>query len=167
LKIYQYTAKQNLPITISEAWEFFSNPNNLPKITPPWLNFKVTSNLSDKMYAGMIIAYKVHPILGIPNTWVTEITHVKEPLYFVDEQRFGPYKFWHHQHIFRETKNGIEMEDIVSYGVPLGAIGSIINSLIISKKIKSIFKFRTQALNKMFAGDEKLKAPAPLFSLRL
>jgi len=150
LKIYQYKAKQFLPINISEAWEFFSNPNNLPKITPPWLNFEVTSQLDNKMYAGMIITYLVRPLLKIPATWVTEITHVSVPNYFVDEQRFGPYKFWHHQHIFKEVKNGIEMEDIVSYGVPLGAIGSIINSLIISKKIKSIFEFRTQVLNKIF-----------------
>ncbi len=97
MKVYQLKTIQNLPIGIDKAWEFFSNPNNLSVITPEWLNFKVTSKLPDKMYAGMIISYKVHPVLGIPNTWVTEITHVKEPFYFVDEQRFGPYKMWHHQ----------------------------------------------------------------------
>jgi ligand-binding SRPBCC domain-containing protein len=150
LKIYQFRSKQFLPISIKEAWEFFSNPNNLPKITPPWLNFEVTTQLDSKMYGGMIITYLVRPVLNIPTTWVTEITHVREPNFFVDEQRFGPYKLWHHQHIFRESENGTEMEDNVTYAVPFGFIGRIANSLIISKKIKSIFDFRTQVLNKMF-----------------
>lgn len=146
MRIYQFKTKQFLPITIKEAWEFFSNPKNLSKITPTWLNFEVTSQLNDKMYEGMIITYLVRPLLNIPTTWVTEITHVREPYFFIDEQRFGPYKFWHHQHIFRETKNGIEMEDIVSYAVPLGVFGRIANSLIISKKIKDIFSFRSKML---------------------
>ncbi len=150
MKIYQFRSKEFLPISINEAWDFFSNPQNLPLITPPWLNFEITSQLGDKMYAGMIITYLVHPLFNIPTTWVTEITHVNEPLYFVDEQRFGPYKFWHHQHIFREVENGIEMEDIVSYAVPFGFIGRIANSLMISKKIKFIFDFRMQVLKKMF-----------------
>lgn len=146
MRIYQFKTKQFLPITIKESWEFFSNPKNLSKITPAWLNFEVTSQLNDKMYEGMIITYLVRPLLNIPTTWVTEITHVREPYFFIDEQRFGPYKFWHHQHIFRETKNGIEMEDIVSYAVPLGVFGRIANSLIISKKIKDIFSFRSKML---------------------
>jgi ligand-binding SRPBCC domain-containing protein len=150
LKIYQFRSKQFLPISINEAWEFFSDPKNLPKITPPSLNFEITTELDSKMYAGMIISYIVRPLLNIPTTWVTEITHVREPNFFVDEQRFGPYKLWHHQHILKEAKNGIEMEDIVIYAVPFGFIGRIANSLIISRKIKSIFNFRTQVLNKMF-----------------
>jgi ligand-binding SRPBCC domain-containing protein len=150
LKIYQFRSKQILLISIKEAWEFFSNPSNLPKITPPWLNFEVTTQLDSKMYSGMIITYLVRPLLNIPTTWVTEITHVQEPNFFVDEQRFGPYKLWHHQHIFREAENGTEMEDIVTYAVPFGFIGRLTNSLIISKKIKSIFEFRTHVLNKMF-----------------
>jgi len=150
LKIYQFKAKQFLPITINEAGDFFSNPNNLPKITPPWLNFEVTTQLESRMYAGMIITYLVRPILNIPATWVTEITHVHVPNFFVDEQKFGPYKLWHHQHVFREAKDGIEMEDIVNYAVPLDFIGRLANNLIIFKKIKSIFEYRTEILNKMF-----------------
>jgi ligand-binding SRPBCC domain-containing protein len=151
LKIYQFKAKQFLPIKMNEAWGFFSNPNNLPKITPPWLNLEVTSQLDNKMYTGMIITYLVRPLLNIPTTWVTEITHVLEPNFFVDEQRFGPYKFWHHQHIFRKAENGTEMEDIVSYAIPLMFAGRWANSLIIARKIKSIFDYRTDVLNKMFS----------------
>ena len=150
MKIYQFRSKQFLPINIEIAWEFFSNPNNLRTITPPWLNLEVTTQLESRMYAGMIITYLVRPILNIPATWVTEITQVHVPNFFVDEQKFGPYKLWHHQHVFREAKNGIEMEDIVNYAVPLGFIGRLANNLIISKKIKSIFEYRTEILNKMF-----------------
>jgi ligand-binding SRPBCC domain-containing protein len=150
MKIYQLKIVQNLPIRIEDAWGFFSNPNNLSVITPEWLNFKVTSKLPDKMYAGMIITYKVHPVLGIPNTWVTEITHVKEPNYFVDEQRFGPYKFWHHQHHFKETKNGVEMTDIVNYALPFDPFSRFVNSLLVEKKVKEIFKFREKTLVGLF-----------------
>ena len=150
MKTYQFRSKQFLPITINEAWEFFSNPNNLAKITPPWLNFEVTSKLDSKMYAGMIITYLVRPLLNIPTTWVTEITHVREPNYFVDEQRFGPYKLWHHQHHFKETDNGIEMTDIVSYALPLDPLSRPINSLLVEKKVKGIFKFREKKLEELF-----------------
>lgn len=150
MKLYQFRSKQFLPIKIDKAWEFFSNPNNLSKITPPWLNFEVTSKLDNKMYAGMIITYLVRPLLNIPTTWVTEITHVREPYFFVDEQRFGPYKFWHHQHIFREVENGVEMEDIVSYAVPFGLVGRLMNKLVVEKKIKEIFAFRSDVLNSLF-----------------
>lgn len=146
-----------MPVSIDEAWEFFSNPNNLSKITPAWLNFKVTSQPQNKMYSGMIITYLVRPLLNIPTTWVTEITHVSKPNLFVDEQRFGPYKFWHHQHIFREVEGGIEMEDIVSYAVPFGMIGRIVNLFIISKKIKEIFSFRSQKLEEFFYYTSEVK----------
>ena len=157
MKIYQFKAKQFLPVSIDEAWEFFSNPNNLSKITPAWLNFKVTSQLPNKMYAGMIITYLVRPLLNISTTWVTEITHVSKPNFFVDEQRFGPYKFWHHQHIFREVEGGIEMEDIVIYAVPFGMIGRIVNRFIISKKIKEIFSFRSRKLEEFFYYTVEVK----------
>ena len=151
MKIYQLKTKQTLPISIRQAWGFFSNPQNLSKITPPWLSFEVTSQIETKMYAGMIIAYKVTPLLNIPSTWITEITHVNEPHYFVDEQRFGPYKFWHHQHIFREVYNGIEMEDIVSYSIRFGVLGRLISRMLVTKKIKAIFDYRTEVLKAIFS----------------
>ena len=150
MKIYQLKVVQNLQIGINEAWEFFSNPNNLYLITPEWLNFKVTSKLPDKMYAGMIITYKVHPLLGIPMNWVTEITNVNEPFYFVDEQRFGPYKLWHHQHHFKETDKGVEMTDIVNYALPFDPLSRPLNSLLVEKKVKEIFRFREKRLEVLF-----------------
>ena len=137
-------------MTLDNSWNFFSDPRNLPKITPPWLNLKVTSDLPDKMYEGMIITYKVYPFLGIPSNWVTEITQVKEKNFFIDEQRFGPYKFWHHQHHFKQIDDGIEMEDIVTYALPLDPLSRPLNSLFVGKKIKEIFKFREEVLKKLF-----------------
>jgi ligand-binding SRPBCC domain-containing protein len=151
MKLYQLKTTQKLPISLEIAWKFFSNPANLSKITPPWLNFEVRTELPDKMYAGMIITYFVRPLLNIPQTWVTEITHVNEPNYFVDEQRFGPYKMWHHEHIFMNTEDGgVLMEDIVSYVVPFGLLGRLMNTLVISKKINEIFNYRKEVLLKMF-----------------
>jgi ligand-binding SRPBCC domain-containing protein len=151
MKIYQYKTSQKLNISKNDAWNFFSNPTNLSKITPNWLGFQVISSLPEKMYAGLIISYTVKPLLNIPSSWVTEITHVNEQNYFVDEQRFGPYKMWHHEHIFKEADDGnILMEDIVSYAVPFGYLGRIVNSIIISKKINEIFEYRRKVLEKMF-----------------
>lgn len=151
MKLYQLKKSQKLFIPIETAWKFFSNPANLSKITPPWLNFEVKTELPEKMYAGIIITYLVRPLLNIPQTWVTEITHVNEPNYFVDEQRYGPYKLWHHQHIFKKTEDGgVIMEDIVSYVVPFGILGRIMNILVISKKINEIFNYRKIVLEEMF-----------------
>ncbi len=150
MKIYTLERKQNIAMDIDEAWEFFSNPNNLSLITPPSLNLKITSKLPDKMYTGMIITYTVAPMLNIPMTWVTEITHVEEPNFFIDEQRFGPYKFWHHQHRFNEIDDGIEAIDIVNYALPLDPLGRIANELIVKKQLNEIFEFRSDYLEKRF-----------------
>lgn len=120
MKIYRLHKKQNLPITVDKAWEFLSDPRNLKTITPDYMSFKILSGAEKPMYAGQIIQYIVTPILGIKTTWVTEITHVKDKRYFVDEQRFGPYALWHHKHFINEINGGVEMEDIIDYKVPFG-----------------------------------------------
>ena len=139
---------------LNDAWNFFSNPRNLSKITPPWLNLKITSDLPDRMYEGMIISYKVYPLLGIPSNWVTEITRMKEMELFIDEQRLGPYKFWHHQHLFKEIDEGIEMTDIVNYTIPLDPLTRPLNTLIVGKKVNEIFEFRKEVLNRLFQIKE-------------
>lgn len=137
-------------MNIQEAWSFFSNPNNLKVITPPSLNMLITSAVQEEMYAGMIITYKVHPIMGIPLPWITEITQVVENKFFVDEQRFGPYRMWHHQHLFKEIPGGVEAQDIVDYIMPFGPIGSIIHSLFVAKQLENIFEYRTKILAEKF-----------------
>jgi ligand-binding SRPBCC domain-containing protein len=151
MAFYQLLKKQFVPASIDTVWDFISSPANLKEITPDYMGFDITSkDLPQKMYAGMIITYKVRPLLGISMTWVTEITHVAEKRYFVDEQRVGPYALWHHQHIIELHGNGVMMTDIVSYKPPLGFIGSIGNALLIRRQLEGIFAYRKDALKKRF-----------------
>jgi ligand-binding SRPBCC domain-containing protein len=150
MKLYRLNTAQHFPITIGDAWGFFSNPKNLTHITPPSLGLEITSELPAKMYPGMIITYSVRTIIGIPMNWVTEITHVDEPNLFIDEQRFGPYRFWHHQHLFQEIEGGTQMRDIVHYALPFGLFGRFINALLIGKQLNGIFNFRRQFLEQRF-----------------
>ncbi|MBE17582.1 MAG: hypothetical protein CMH79_02360 [Nitrospinae bacterium] len=143
---------QKVPINIHEAWAFFSNPLNLKEITPPHLNLVVTNEMPEKMHAGMIITYVVEPLLKIKMNWVTEITNMQEPFFFVDEQRFGPYKFWHHQHIFKEIDGGVEVTDIVHYKIRGGIFSSLINKLIVKNELQKIFSYRTEVLLKKFGS---------------
>lgn len=151
MAFYQLNKTQKLPVSINEIWDFISSPENLKEITPDHMGFVVTSNTGkEKMYQGMIISYKVSPLLNIKLDWVTEITHVKEREYFVDEQRIGPYTMWHHQHKIEPIEGGVLMTDIVTYQPPMGVIGALANTLIIKKQLKEIFDYRTLALEKRF-----------------
>jgi len=148
---YQFKKTQEINASLEEVWKFISDPSNLKVITPDYMGFDITSkDIPSKMYEGMIISYKVSPLFGIKTTWVTEITHLKENSYFVDEQRVGPYTIWHHQHIIEPMKNGTLMTDIVSYQPPLGFLGSIANTFIIKAKLNEIFDYRTKALKEIF-----------------
>ena len=122
MKLYTLHTKQNLPISVDEAWTFLSSPENLKTITPYYMGFHILSGADREMFPGQIIQYIVTPVLGIKTKWVTEITHVKDKSYFVDEQRFGPYALWHHKHFIRPIEGGVEMEDIVDYKLPFGWI---------------------------------------------
>ncbi len=150
MKYTQIRKKQLLKSDINTVWNFISSPKNLAKITPKYMNFKITSIEDDNMRPGMIISYKVSPILSIPLSWVTEITHVNHLNSFVDEQRFGPYKMWHHEHIITKTNQGIIMEDIVTYVPPFGVFGKMLNILFIKKQVKSIFEYRYKIMEKIF-----------------
>lgn len=120
-------------------------------MTPPYLNLKFTNELyGDGMYPGQVITYRVKPLFGIPLFWLTEITHVVEGRFFVDEQRFGPYSLWHHQHHFREIDGGVEMTDIVHYKLPLGPLGRLANALFVRRQLDGIFRFRYQKVEEVF-----------------
>ena len=150
MKIYTLHKKQNLPITIQQAWDFLSDPKNLKTITPDYMGFHIQSGADRPMYAGQIIQYIVTPVLGIKTKWVTEITHVVDKHYFVDEQRFGPYALWHHKHFIKEIKGGVEMEDIIDYKVPLGILGQLVHPILVKPKLEEIFKYRTKKLEELF-----------------
>lgn len=154
MKPYHLNFSQQLPISLTAAWDFFSSPLNLAKITPGDMAFEVTSDPKqlEKMYPGMIITYKVSPIAGIKLNWMTEITQVKPQEYFIDEQRFGPYQFWHHQHHFKAIEGGVEMNDILTYGLPMGIFGKIANHIYVANKLQHIFSYRRKKVIELF-GD--------------
>ena len=150
MSLTQLFYEQKINTDLDNLWKFISSPKNLSKITPSYMDFKILSKVPNEMYEGLIISYTVKPILGLKMNWVTEITHIKDKKYFVDEQRKGPYKMWHHEHKLIETDNGIIMKDIISYIPPFGIFGKILNILFIKKQVEGIFKYRTQVLNKIF-----------------
>ncbi len=151
MAIHHLFRKQLVPISPEKAWKFFSDPYNLQKITPEDMGFVVRSYSGPKrLHPGQIIVYTVKPLLGIPLTWVTEITHALEPEFFVDEQRLGPYMFWHHKHYIRKVEGGVEMIDSIHYKVLYGWIGSVINRLMVEKKLKKIFDYRARKIKSLF-----------------
>ena len=154
-QIYQLSAKINLPIGIDEAWEFLSDPSNLKVITPDYMGFQIISQMDGAMYAGQMISYKVSPLLGLKMNWLTEITHVDNKRYFVDEQRIGPYAMWHHKHFLKEIEGGTEITDIVHYKLPLSLIANRFHSILVKPKLKEIFDYRTNALLNMFGEYKK------------
>jgi len=146
---------QSIPVSLQEAWEFFSSPENLQAITPQDVQFRIISaHHGNRIYPGQIIEYKIKPLWGIEWYWMTEITHVEEGRYFADEQRYGPYGLWHHQHHFREVNGGIEMTDIVHYKVPGGWLGELLVGKMVTKKLKHIFAFRYKKIEELFGKWE-------------
>ncbi|MBS1917926.1 MAG: SRPBCC family protein [Bacteroidetes bacterium] len=151
MSVHSFTIVQKIPARIDEVWNFFSDPSNLNQITPSELKFEILSaQINHSMYAGQVIEYYVRPLLNLRMYWMTEITHVADKIYFVDEQRFGPYSFWHHQHHFKILDGGVEMKDIVHYKIPLGFIGDIANTFFVRKKLKRIFDFRFSKTEELF-----------------
>ncbi len=142
---------QKLAIPVEEAWGFFSRPENLVKITPASLDFKITSELNgEEIYTGQLITYKVRPLLGIGLIWVSEITHVERYKLFVDEQRKGPYKTWHHEHHFKPVNGSTEITDIVQYKLPFGILGNL-GLPIVEKQLEGIFSYRRRKVEEMFS----------------
>lgn len=150
MKLFKKESVQYVNASIEECWAFFSSPKNLQKITPETMGFQITDYDGKSMYPGQIIQYKVSPLAGIKIAWVTEITKVEDYSYFIDEQRFGPYAFWHHKHFFEATENGVKMTDVVHYGLPLGILGRIMNTLVVKAKLTEIFAHREKMVDQLF-----------------
>lgn len=143
MAVHSLKAVQKIPVPLQEAWNFFSSPANLPLITPEYLSFQIISrHHGERMYPGQIIEYRVSPVAGVRLYWMTEITQVKEGVFFIDEQRYGPYAMWHHQHHFREIDGGVEMTDIVHYKNPLGVFGELANGMLVRPRLRGIFEYR-------------------------
>ncbi len=150
MKLHTLVQEQRLPISREAAWEFFSTPRNLDEITPRDIGFEIVNQPGDHLYDGQIITYriKIFPLVWV--SWITEIKSVDEGKSFVDEQRFGPYKFWHHRHTFEEIPGGVLMRDLVHYGLNFGPFGEIAHLLFVKRKLETIFGFRREILAKRF-----------------
>lgn len=152
MKTYSLNSKQTLPISLEKAWHFFSRPENLNELTPQDMSFEIKSDIQGvEMYEGMLIEYTIKPMMNIPMNWVTEITHILDKKYFIDEQRFGPYAMWHHEHHFEETEGGVLMTDKLTYAMPMGPLGTIANGLFVGKRVKEIFDYRYSILETYFS----------------
>ncbi len=150
-KVYSLKTVQWLPVDIDTAWSFFSSPYNLKEITPRDMGFDITSaHHGATMYAGQIIEYRLKLLGFIKLYWMTEITHVKEKDYFIDEQRFGPYALWHHQHHFVPVRGGVEMTDIVHYKIPFGILGTLAHVLYVKRQLKHVFDYRFRRVSELF-----------------
>jgi ligand-binding SRPBCC domain-containing protein len=154
-KTYSLKFIQHIPASLEEVWKFFSDPINLVKITPNTFDFKVISKYhGEEIYPGQIIEYKVKPLLGISFYWMTEITHVEHLNFFVDEQRYGPYSLWHHQHSFKEIEGGVEMTDVIHYKIPFWFLGDVMNALVVRKKLEEVFRYRREKIEEEFGRWE-------------
>ncbi|MDX1666296.1 MAG: SRPBCC family protein [Saprospiraceae bacterium] len=146
-KVWQQLVAAPLP----QVWSFFSKPQNLNELTPDDLSFKIISPAGEvDMYPGMLIRYRVKPLFGISLFWMTEITQVREGEYFIDEQRMGPYAFWHHQHHFEKVDGGVLITDRLHYKVPFGPLGTLVDKWIVEPRIEEIFRFRKQKVDQIF-----------------
>lgn len=148
--MYQLRREQLVKTDLTTCWDFFSSPKNLQKITPEYMGFDIKTPLPEKMYEGLMIAYTVRPLLNIPLEWITEIKYVHDKKFFVDEQRKGPYKMWHHEHHFQEVDEGVLMTDIVSYLLPLGFLGKIAHPIVVKSKLEEIFDYRVKKVEELF-----------------
>jgi ligand-binding SRPBCC domain-containing protein len=158
---FSFKTVQKIPTDMETAWSFFSDPGNLQTITPRNLRFTILSDRNgEKMYPGQIIEYIVRPVWGIPIYWMTEITHVQDHVLFVDEQRVGPYRIWHHQHHFRVIKGGLEMTDIIHYRNPLGLIGNLANRFFVEEQLRKIFEFRFKKIEELFGSWDGVAKPS-------
>jgi ligand-binding SRPBCC domain-containing protein len=153
MQVKMIETKCFIPQPLEKVWDFFSSPINLNAITPDDLHFEILTDLTNKkMYPGMIIRYKIKPMLNIPMSWTTEITHCEEGRMFVDEQRFGPYAFWHHQHFFEAAEGGVWMTDTVHYAVGWGPLGWLASKLFVDAKLQHIFDYRERKVEELFGG---------------
>jgi ligand-binding SRPBCC domain-containing protein len=155
MKPFILERSQILPVSLEEAWKFFSDPANLARITPPSMKFRLTCEPGGEIHAGMILTYSLRPLFGVKVAWTTEITHLQRPDFFVDEQRFGPYRFWHHQHLFREVEGGVEMHDLVHYLLPAMQFTWLANRCLVAPRLRRIFNYRRDALQRIFPAGQR------------
>lgn len=152
--IHYLHREQVIPAALDHVWAYFCDPKNLNAITPPDMNFEIVAGGGRAMYEGQIIEYRVEFVRGLRSLWLTEIAHVREREYFVDEQRVGPYRFWYHEHHFQPVAGGVKMTDHVTYAAPLGPLGDALVWLWIRGRLESIFDYRRVKISELFGSAQ-------------
>ncbi len=153
MTLHTVTYFQQIPVSIAEAWDFFSSPANLARITPPEMMFRITDGDGGRLiYEGMHITYILYPFMMLPVRWETEITRVDKPFMFEDCQKSGPYESWRHQHQFHEIAGGVAMTDRIDYLMPLGAFGDLVNTLIVSRRLDEVFAYRKKRIEEILGS---------------
>lgn len=148
-----FEIEQFIPKKPDEVFPFFSDAKNLEKITPPWLHFKILDQSTPQIKEGTIFNYQLR-VRGFPVKWRSRIEDWQVNKQFVDTQLRGPYKLWHHTHLFEEIPGGTKMLDRVIYELPLGLIGDIFGGRLVRKDVKTIFDYRFKIIREIF-GDWK------------
>lgn len=151
--VFRLEARQTLNTDLDNAWSFFSDPRNLPAITPPEMHFRLTNEPAAAAYPGMIITYRLSPLPAVTVSWVTEITQVAAPRYFADEQRVGPYALWHHEHHFRQAAGGVEAIDVVHWSLPLDPFSAPAAQWLVAPRLRQIFRYRAARLAERFGAQ--------------
>ncbi|MCY3555175.1 MAG: SRPBCC family protein [Gemmatimonadetes bacterium] len=150
MHVYRLKRTQMLPVSLDVAWDFLCRPEHLRDLTPPGVGLTVTSDLPARMYPGLIITYRLGLYSMLYFNWVTEITQAEPLSYFIDEQRSGPYRFWHHEHRLRSVEGGVEMNDLIHYALPFGVLGRMVHAAIVKNQLNAIFDYRREALADRF-----------------
>ena len=151
------TYSQRIPVSIESAWSFFSSPENLARITPPEMFFRITNgSAGQQVYEGMLITYTLYPFMMLPVQWETEITRVERPFFFEDRQKSGPYADWLHRHEFQEIYGGVEMTDRIDYVMPFGTFGDLVNALIVRRRLDEVFAFRKRKTGEILGTMKQL-----------
>lgn len=153
MNIYRLHYQQELKLSVQEAWDFFSSPYYLNEITPDFFHVDITSPVPEKIYAGLMIRYRMKAVMGLPMSWLSEVSHCDEPRRFVYQQALGPFKFWSHEVFLTETERGVVLEDIVFYAMPFAYLGPLLNACLIGKKLERIFQTRRQRLEDRWGFD--------------
>lgn len=161
MRLYRILSRQQLPTTLEQAWDFCSTPRNLPAITPEWLHFTVTSDVPDRMYPGLAMTYSITPVPFWRVEWLTVITAIDEGRNFVDEQRTGPYRLWHHEHRFEPVDGGVEMRDVVHYALPLDPLSRPLHDYLVRRQLQDVFEYRFRSLARLFGPDPAGHTEAP------
>jgi ligand-binding SRPBCC domain-containing protein len=153
MKTYTLECEMLVPVSVREAFEIFKDPRNLSRITPPWLNFRITSEKVE-MRQGAEIAYRIR-WAGIPLAWKTRISEYEPPFFFVDVQQSGPYRHWVHRHTFRPTEGGTLVKDRVEYALPLGWLGRLAHRMVVRRQLNGIFAYRQRALMELMLSTAR------------